>query len=155
MADAETCELTPSHEPKPAAIKSFKGLVPEIKKQLIHLRHTHDKHEPQYFAAVADLSDDDLASFDESDLVSVRAGKVAYGMIVFGKVKLPKSKGGYFFVRWFVGGDDVDGDGVVEADEGEVKYKFHSIHTEAKGEDGSGEFRAIMGESDDLFFFDD
>lgn len=154
MADADTCELTPSHPPKPASVKSFKAILPEIRRQLVHLRHNHDKHEPEYFSAVADLSDDDLSSFDESDLVAVRAGRVAYGMIVFGKVKIPKSKDGYVFVRWFVGGDDVDGDGTVEADEGEIKYKLHSFYTEEK-DDGKGgkRYRAIMGESDELFFF--
>jgi hypothetical protein len=155
MADASTCELTASHPPKAAAIKSFKHLLPEIKRQLIHLRHNHDKHEPEYFSSVASLSDPQLASFDESDLVAVRAGRVAYGVIIFGKVRL-QSPGKYVFVRWFVGGEDEDGDGKVEADEGEVEYKFHSFYTEEKSEadaDGSTMYRAIMGEHDELFFF--
>ena len=76
--------------------------------------------------------------------MAVRAGSVAYGLIVFGKVRIPASKGGYFFVRWFVGGEDVDGDGDLEKE-----VKFHSIYTEEK-EDGKGgkRFRAIMGEDD-------
>jgi hypothetical protein len=155
MADANTCELTASHPPKPAAIKSFHHLLPEIKQQLIRLRHNHDKHEPEYFTSVSSLSDAELVSFDESDLVAVRAGRVAYGVIIFGKIRLA-SAGKYVFVRWFVGGEDEDGNGKVEADEGEVDYKFHSFYTEEKpgaDADGTTRYRAIMGERDDLFFF--
>jgi hypothetical protein len=158
MADANTCELTPSHPPKAAALKSFKHLLPEIKHQLIHTRHDHDKHEPEYFSAVSSLSDAELASFDESDLVAVRAGRVAYGVIIFGKVKIPAAKGKYVFVRWFAGGDDENGDGKVEADEGEVEYKFHSFYTEEKpggDADGTTRYRAIMREKDELFFFNE
>jgi hypothetical protein len=154
MATAETCPLTPTHAPKQPAIKSFTQILPEVKRQLVHLRHTHDKHEPSYFEAVKDLSDQELASFDASDLVAVRAGKVAYGVIIFGKLAIPAAKGKYVFVRWFAGGNDEDGDGKVEAAEGEVEYKFHSIYTEEKkAEDGDISFRAIMGEDDELFFF--
>jgi hypothetical protein len=171
MADASTCELSASHPPKPSAIKSFTLLLPEIKKQLVHLRHKHDKHEPEviltcclsqltltlpkYFSAVSSLSDDELAGFTADDLVAVRAGAVAYGIIIFGKVKIPAAKldsgSGYIFVRWFAGGDDSDGDGKVQKDE--VEYKFHSIYTEEKHDGDDIKFRAIMGESDDLFFF--
>lgn len=154
MATAETCPLSPSHPPKPAAVRSFTAILPEVKKQLIHLRHTHDKHELQYFAAVSSLSDHDLASFSAEDLVAVRVGSVAYGVILFGKVRIPKAElpgGGkaYIFVRWFGGGEDQDHDGHVEADKGEIEYKFHSIYTEEK-KDGEGKlhFRAIMGDDD-------
>ena len=150
MADAETCKLTPSHPPKPTSIKSFAAILPEIKKQLLHLRHAHDKHEPEYFSTVSSLSDSDLTDFDENDLVAVRAGSVAYGVIVFGKVRLPKSDGGFIFVRWFGGGEDTDADGDGKVD---VEYKFHSIYTEEKEVNGDKKFRAIMGEGDELEFF--
>lgn len=153
MADASTCELTASHPPKAAAKKSFKLILPEIKRELIKLRHSHDKHEPEYFASVKSLSDQELTSFDESDIVAVRAGRVAYGVLIFGKVRL-QAPGKYIFVRWFVGGDDEDDDGKVEKDE--VDYKFHSFYTEEKPEadaDGTTRYRAIMGERDELFFF--
>lgn len=152
MADAETCPLTPSHPPKPAALRSFTTILPEIKRQLIHLRHTHDKHEPQYFAAVSSLSDGDLTSFTPEDLVAVRVGSPAYGIILFGKVRIPKAEmpgggKGYVFVRWFVGVEDLDHDG--EEERGEVESKFHSIYTEdKKGGDGKLHFRAIMGDDD-------
>jgi len=113
------------------------------------MRHQHDKHEPSYFAAVSSLSDEDLTSFTADDLVAVRAGSVAYGVIIFGKVRIPKSDGGFIFVRWFGGGEDgADG-------EGERAYKFHSVYTEEKGEDGDKTFRAIMGEGDELEFFNE
>jgi hypothetical protein len=158
MADAVTCELSPSHAPKEAAKRSFKQLLPEIKKQLVHLRHSHDKHEPEYFSAVSSLSDEELTGFGVEDLVSVRAGSVAYGVIIFGKVRIPASEGSYFFVRWFGGGHDNDGDGKIEADQGEIEYKFHSIYTEekVKGDaDGTTSYRAIMKEDDELFFFNE
>jgi hypothetical protein len=153
MATAETCDLSPSHPPKPASINTFKQLLPVIKRQLIHLRHTHDAHEPEYFQSVSTLSDNDLADFSEDDLVAIRAGNVAYGLLVFGKVRIPaKAKvpgalGQYFFVRWFVGGSpDGDGDGDGDVDK---EVKFHSIYTEEK-DDGEGRkrFRAIMSEDD-------
>jgi hypothetical protein len=158
MADAETCKLSPPHAPKEAAIRSFKQLLPEIKRQLIHLRHTHDKHEPEYFSAVSSLSDEDLTAFDANDLVTVRAGQVAYGVIIFGKIRIPASEGSYVFVRWFGGGADHDEDGKPESDQGEVAYKFHSIYTEEKRKgdaDGTTRFRAIMGEDDELEFFNE
>lgn len=156
MADADTCQLSASHPPKAAALKSFKQLLPQIKHELIKLRHTHDKHEPEYFSSVSSFSDSQLTSFTEDELVAVRAGRVAYGVIIFGKVRLTTAAGQYIFVRWFVGGDDLDGDGKVEADEGEVEILFHSFYTEeAKGGDADGttRYRAIMGEEDELFFF--
>ncbi|KAF2432946.1 hypothetical protein EJ08DRAFT_629759 [Tothia fuscella] len=148
MATAESCPLTPSHPPKARSQTSFKHLLPTIKHSLIHLRHNHNKHEPQYFSAVSQLTDAELISFNENDLVEVRVGKVAYGIIVFGKVRLPKSEGGFVFVRWFVGGEDGD------VEEGEVKYKFHSFYTE-EGDEGTGGYRAIIGEGDELKLFDE
>jgi hypothetical protein len=150
MATADTCELTPPHPPKPASIATFKKILPEVKRQLIHLRHAHDKHEPQYFQAVSALSDDELIDFDEKNLIQVRAGNVAYGLIVFGKVVIPakaKLAGAVeqcIFVRWFVGGEDDDGDGQVEKE-----VKFHSIYTEEKeNPEGGRSYRAIVSKDE-------
>lgn len=52
QATAETVELSPPHAPKEEAIKSFKELEHELKRELVHLRHDHDKHEKEYFQAV-------------------------------------------------------------------------------------------------------
>lgn len=75
MASAETCHLNDAHLPKEGSIAAFKALLPEIKTSLIHLRHKHDKHEPEYFITVKDFSDDELTHFTVSDLESVRVGK--------------------------------------------------------------------------------
>lgn len=62
---------------------------------------------------------------------------------------MPGGGKAYVFVRWFVGGEDLDHDGKVESERGEVEYKFHSIYTEEKRDgDGKLHFRAIMGEDD-------
>lgn len=58
-----------------------------IKHELIKLRHHWDKHEPRMFARVKDVSDEVLTGWDlRRDLVAVRSGPVAYGVILFGKV---------------------------------------------------------------------
>ncbi len=41
------------------------------------------------FAAVAHLADEDLVSFTDADLAEVRVGASAYGVHIFGKVRLP------------------------------------------------------------------
>jgi hypothetical protein len=124
--------------------------LPEVKKQLISIRHKHDVHEPQYFAAVSGLTDEELIAFSEKDLIAVRAGNVAYGLIVFGKVRIPAKArlvGAVeqcIWVRWFVGGGDEDGDGEVEKE-----VKFHSIYTEEKDDpEGGRSYRAVMSESE-------
>ena len=50
-ATKETCDLGEAHAPKEASIKAFGEFEHELKKRLVHLRHEHDKHEPQNFAA--------------------------------------------------------------------------------------------------------
>jgi hypothetical protein len=98
------------------------------------------EHEPGYFAAVSSLSDHDLVAFDESDLVLVRVGTSAYGLHLFGKLRLPKSDGGYVHVRMFVGGEVV---------------KLHSIYNEEKTlPDGSKSFHAILSKDDPIEWFD-
>lgn len=152
MATAETCELTASHPPKAASIATFKQILPDVKRQLIITRHKHDKHEPQYFSAVGGLSDDELTDFDENNLLAVRAGNVAYGLIVFGKVKIPAKARlagavqSCFWVRWFVGGGSTDND---EGGEADKEVKFHSIYTEEKDDpEGGRSYRAIMSEDE-------
>lgn len=75
MASAETCHLNDIHPPKEGSIAAFEALLPEIKSSLVHLRHKHDKHEPEYFITVKELSDAELTNFTISDLESVRVGK--------------------------------------------------------------------------------
>jgi len=161
MASTETCQLNETHPPKERSIEVFSAVLPEIKSQLLSLRHLHP---PAYFDAVKDLSNHDLTSFTVDNLKSVRVGTTAvkfphpagtngpylltkflqYGMHIFGKIQLPKSNDGYIHVRVFVGGGEAD------------KCKVHCIHIEAKeNEDGGKEFRAIMKEEDELKWFNE
>ncbi len=58
-----------------------------IKHELIKLRHHWDKHEPKMFDRVKGVSDEELTGWDLGrDLVAVRSGPVAYGVILLGKV---------------------------------------------------------------------
>lgn len=172
-ATAETVKLGPTHEPKEESIKAFKEIEHSLKKQLVHLRHEHDsmpvlsrlfppkppdqvshlpltgsntnpEHEPEYFAAVAHLSDAELASFTEADLTAVRVGTSAYGIHVFGKVRLPampESGPAFIHIRMYSPGT---GD----------EAKLHCIHTEEKEEGGKVRFRAVFTKDDPLEWFD-
>ncbi|KAI1209479.1 uncharacterized protein F4807DRAFT_426835 [Annulohypoxylon truncatum] len=149
MATADTVELGPPHAPKEESLKAFSEVEHELKKQLLHMKHTYLKHEPEYFAAVQHLSDADLTSFTSADLEAVRVGMSAYGLHLFGKVRIPAvpdSGPAYIHVRLFVGGDGHDEPGVA---------KLHSIHTEDVEEpDGGHKYRAIFTKDDPLEWFD-
>lgn len=109
------------------------------------------EHEPEYFRVVKDLSDDDLTSFSSSDLEAVRVAVSAYGLHLFGKVKIPALDNAYIQVRIF--GSAKDGTDGSSADERE--YKLHSIHTEeVVKSDGDRVYRAIFGKNDELEWFD-
>lgn len=75
------------------------------------------------------------------DLVLVRVATSAYGLHLFGKVKLPESQGkANFHFRAFVGGETA---------------KLHCIHTEEiEQADGTKSFKAIFSEGDPLEWFD-
>ena len=111
----------------------------------------HSEHEPEYFRAVASLSDTDLTSFTSSNLESVRVANSAYGLHLFGKLKIPTLDDAYIHIRIF--GSAKDGTDGSSADERE--YKLHSVHTEevVKG-DGDRIYRAIFGKADALEWFD-
>ena len=74
MASTETCQLNETHPPKERSIEVFSAVLPEIKSQLLSLRHLHP---PAYFDAVKDLSNNDLTSFTVDNLESVRVGTTA------------------------------------------------------------------------------
>ena len=74
----------------------------------------------------------------------MRAGTSAYGLHLFGKVRLPKCEGAYIHVRMFVGGES----------ENRVT-KLHCIYNEEKVlPDGSKKFQAILSKGDPLEWFD-
>ncbi|KAK3984287.1 hypothetical protein QBC44DRAFT_375333 [Cladorrhinum sp. PSN332] len=145
MATAETVELGPPHEPKEESFKLFEQIEPELKKTLVHIRREYNKHEPEYFSAVEHLSDSQLTGFTADDLQQVRVGVSAYGIHVFGKVRipaLPDEGPAYIQFRAFTGGP---GD----------EAKLHIIHTEDKEDaDGGHTFRAIFTKADPLEWFD-
>ncbi|KAI4870482.1 hypothetical protein F4820DRAFT_403920 [Hypoxylon rubiginosum] len=149
MASAETVDLNEYHPPKEESLKAFSEIETELKKTLLHMKHTYRKHEPEYFAAVQSLSDADLTSFSSSDLEGVRVGLSAYGLHLFGKVRIPAmpdSGPAYVHFRAFIGGDGHDEPGVAT---------LHSIHTEDKEEpDGGRTYRAIFTKDDPLEWFD-
>lgn len=142
MATADTVNLGPPHAPKEESINVFNEIQHELKKQLIHLRHQHDKHEPEYFQAVSHLSDSELASFSADDLREVRVALTAYGIILFGRIQLPPVPDAYIHFRAFTTGPDTEA-------------KLHSIHTEDKEDSRGGHtFRAIFTNTDPLEWFD-
>ncbi|VBB72756.1 Putative protein of unknown function [Podospora comata] len=145
MATAETVELGATHEPKEESLRVFEQIERELKKTLVHIRHEHDKHEPEYFAATEHLSDAELAGFTLDDFQQVRVAVSAYGIHIFGKVRipaLPDDGPAYIHFRAFTGGPDDEA-------------KLHSIHTEDKEEpDGGHTFRAIFTKNDPLEWFD-
>ncbi|ORY12840.1 hypothetical protein BCR34DRAFT_481975 [Clohesyomyces aquaticus] len=151
MATAETIQLSEPHAPKEASIQAFESILDSLKHELVKVRHEHDKHESEYFRAVSSLSNSDLAAFTTSDLETVRVGTSAYGLHLFGKVKIPKADNAYIHVRIFIAAEDgTDGSSVEER-----VAKLHSIHTEEiVNEDGDHVYRAIFGKNDELEWFD-
>ncbi|KAF2036581.1 hypothetical protein EK21DRAFT_95835 [Setomelanomma holmii] len=151
MATEETVQLNEAHGPHQASIDAFESVLHSVKAELVKLRHTHDKHEPEYFHAIKELSDHDLASFSVEDLESVRVATSAYGLHLFGKVKIPAASDAYIHVRIF--GSAKEGTDGSALDERE--YKLHSIHTEeVVKSDGDRVYRAVFKKDDPLEWFD-
>ncbi|KAI5862664.1 hypothetical protein GGS23DRAFT_86257 [Durotheca rogersii] len=155
MATAETVELGEPHAPREESIKVFNEIEADLKKTLLHMKHTYLKHEPEYFAAVQSLPDAALTGFGAVDLEQVRVGASAYGVHLFGKVRIPAAGDppAYLHFRAFVGGDGHDRPGVAT---------LHAIHTEERlvPADGDGDapadrrYRAVFTRDDPLEWFD-
>ncbi|OAA59831.1 hypothetical protein SPI_06029 [Niveomyces insectorum RCEF 264] len=152
MATKETADLGPAHAPKPEAIHAFHEIEHELKKQLVHLRHEHNKHEPESFAAARHLSDAALVDFTAADFVAVRVATTAYGLILFGKLRIPAlptnaNAGGpspaFVHFRAFT-------EGPAEP------ARFHSFHTAESTDaaDGRKTFRSLFTADDPLEWFD-
>lgn len=83
--------------------------------------------------------------------MSVRVAVSAYGLHLFGKVKLPTVDNAYIHIRVF--GSAKDGTDGSSLDERE--YSLHSIHTEeVVKDDGDRVYRAIFEKEDALEWFD-
>ncbi|CAG5140404.1 uncharacterized protein ALTATR162_LOCUS701 [Alternaria atra] len=151
MATEDTVDLSAAHAPQPASLDAFASVLDTVKEELVKLRRDHDKHEPEYFRAVKQLSDADLVSFAADDLESVRVAVTAYGLHLFGKVKLPALDNGYIHIRIFgAAKDGTDGSSLDERE-----YSLHSIHTEEViKDDGDRVYRAIFGKQDELEWFE-
>jgi hypothetical protein len=167
MATEETVQLNEAHAPQQASLDAFSSIIESVKAELLKLRRDHDsttrnylplahfltqtEHEVEYFRAVKDVSDRDLSAFSAEDLESVRVAVSAYGLHLFGKVRLPAASDAYIHIRIF--GSAKDGTDGSSVDERE--YKLHSIHTEeVVKEDGDRVYRAIFKKNDALEWFD-
>jgi hypothetical protein len=167
MATEDTVQLNSVHAPLQASLDAFSSVLESVKAELVKLRHDHDstaliapsyalsnpqtEHEPEYFQAVKHLSNFELASFSTEDLESVRVAASAYGLHLFGKVKIPAAKDAYIHIRIF--GSAKDGTDGSSTDERE--YSLHSIHTEeVVKEDGDRVYKAIFKKNDALEWFD-
>lgn len=102
MATAATAQLGEAHAPKPASISAYKEFEAELKQLLKHERRDKEKHELPYFEPVRHLSDEELTAFTVDDFVLVRHAVVAYGHILFGKLRIPASKYSHTYIplRW-------------------------------------------------------
>ena len=89
---------------------------------------------------MTDLSDEQLTSFSSDNFEIVRVATSAYGLHLFGAVRIPATENGYFQFRALVSGDGV---------------KLHCIHTEQKdNSDGTKSYKAIFKKDDPLEWFD-
>jgi hypothetical protein len=171
MATEDSVDLSAAHAPQPASLDAFTSILDTVKQELTKLRRDHDsnspppythihstvltkilpEHEPEYFRAVKHLSDADLVSFTADDLESVRVAITAYGLHLFGKVRLPALHNGYIHIRIFgAARDGTDGSSLDERE-----YSLHSIHTEEViKEDGDRVYRAIFDRDDELEWFE-
>lgn len=166
MATRDTVQLSDAHAPQQASIDALESILKTVKEELVKLRRDCDsifprtpavfnlirpEHKPEYFRIVKDVSDPDLISFTARDFEAVRVAVSAYGLHLFGKIRLPAADDSYIHVRIF--GSPKDSTDGSNADERE--YSLHSIHTEEViKEDGDRVYRAVFGRGDELDWFD-
>ena len=97
------------------------------------------------------VNNTDLVAFSAQHLESVRVATSAYGLHLFGKVKLPAADDAYIHIRVF--GSAKEGTDGSRPEERE--YNLHSIHTEEVTKaDGDRVYRAVFGKADALEWFD-
>ncbi|KAK7970215.1 hypothetical protein PG996_001351 [Apiospora saccharicola] len=147
MATADTAKLGEAHAPKEASRSAFLEFENDLKHLLIHERKDKAKHELPYFEAIAHLSNEDLTAFTVDDFVSVRHAEVAYGHILFGKLRIPampETGPCYIHFRAFEPGPE----------EGKTA-EVHSLHTiRAELPDGGFSYKAVFAKDDPLEWFD-
>ena len=74
-----------------------------------YARLRNAEHEVKYFRAVKCLSDVDLASFSADFESVLRVASSAYGLHLFGKVKIPATSDAYIHIRIFENAKDRTG----------------------------------------------
>ncbi|KEP54107.1 hypothetical protein V565_021850 [Rhizoctonia solani 123E] len=102
---ADKVPLSEPHPPTSRGIEAFNEVLPKIKQAVVSSRRDWNKHEPRMWARASGLDDNELTGFViEDDLIEVRAGSTSYGMIVFGKIRIPGIKDeegeGFIHVRY-------------------------------------------------------
>ncbi|KAF9454018.1 hypothetical protein P691DRAFT_790424 [Macrolepiota fuliginosa MF-IS2] len=152
MASTEQVQLNELHKPRDNAIEAFNQVAGRIKFEIIKSRHHWDQHEPKMWSRAAGLTDEELTKFTiEDDLVSVRSGATSYGIIIFGKIRIPAI-------------NDELGEGFVHVrihdppNRGSEDVKFHSIWTDegTRGADGRPTtWRAVQTKDTPLEFFNE
>ncbi|KAF7306086.1 hypothetical protein HMN09_00763700 [Mycena chlorophos] len=181
MASAEELDLIPEHPPHARAFEAFEHVLHQIKHTILASRHDWDKHEPKMWSLARETADHDLVAFDiKDDLVAIRTAQTAYGVIIFGKIRIRAIKlDAHEQLAPGAVEKDVHGKIKVEMKNGKVNddlygfihvrihdppgdaeedVKFHSIFTdEGKDKDGenNGFYRAIQPNSKPLEFFND
>nr|GAT45457.1 predicted protein [Mycena chlorophos] len=181
MASAEELDLIPEHPPHARAFEAFEHVLHQIKHTILASRHDWDKHEPKMWSLARETADHDLVAFDiKDDLVAIRTAQTAYGVIIFGKIRIRAIKLDAH-EQLAPGAVEKDGHGKIKVEmkngkvnddlygfihvrihdppgDAEEDVKFHSIFTdEGKDKDGenNGFYRAIQPNSKPIEFFND
>lgn len=108
---------------------------------------THSPDESILTPSQAHLSDEDLTGFSAEDFDLVRVGPSAYGVHIFGRVRipaLPTDGPCYIFFRLCDKGKNEEA-------------TFHSFHTEQSPDEANGGFkyRAVFTKDDPIEWFDE
>ena len=81
--ECTTCTPRGSH-------RGFQCSTPSYQVCCHQSRHHWDVNEPKKFSRASGISDSDLVKFTiEDDLVEVRSGPTSYGVVIFGKIRIP------------------------------------------------------------------
>jgi len=151
MASAEEVELNVAHAPHENAIEAFGVVLHQIKNGIVKSRYDWDQHEPRMWARAHGITDHQLVGEIDlkKDLLEIRSGKVAYGTIIFGKIRVGTNDGkeGVVHVRI-----------IDPPNRGDSDVKFHSIFTECGAPNAEGHpttWNAIHPVEKSLEFFNE
>jgi len=145
MADASVVTLSEGHSPKQASLEAFEKALPDIRNVFHKARLHWEEHSPhEMFVRVEGYSDHQLLEpIDvKKDVVQVKTGETAYGLHLFGKLRVHGVDDAFIHVRLFVTEETV---------------KVHAIQTDEhyKDDQGHTHFTAIFREKDVLEWFNE